>query len=129
MAYPSPLLRTNFYVNKRKVSNKYNYTKFFLKKNSISNSKVECSCLCICCNCSKLKIAFLFHFIYNGENTTYTYSFVFFDTKGNEGAFLTYEWNETITTVTSLLTPSPSCPAFPSSYTQILDDFKFYSTY
>ena len=32
MAYPSPLLRTNFYVNKRKVSNKYNYTKFFLKK-------------------------------------------------------------------------------------------------
>ena len=29
---PLPLLRTNFYVNKRKVSNKYNYTKFFLKK-------------------------------------------------------------------------------------------------
>ena len=54
MAYPPPPpLQTNFYVSKRIVSNKYNYAKFFLKKKSISNSKVECSCLCICCNCSK----------------------------------------------------------------------------
>ena len=32
MAYPSPLLLTNFYVNKRKLSNKYNCTNFFIKK-------------------------------------------------------------------------------------------------